>query len=256
MKNVMKFQIILLSSVLLFNSCSSIDTITSKKEEIQDKKEIEITKVEVDSPFSQGLEEKDFQHYTMDNYKVFGKEYFPKFEQVGTTIIGDASWYGPRFHKRLTSNGEIYNMYDYTAAHKTLPMNTMLKVTNQNNGKSVIVRINDRGPFIEDRTIDLSKVAALDLDMVEKGIVPVKIEVLGFADKQKNKIGLQIASFKKIDKALEYQQTLKNVDGYDVIVKETKNNHYQLVLKGFLNEQEAKNYKTFSEFKNSLIVQL
>jgi rare lipoprotein A len=91
---------------------------------------------------------------------------------------GLASWYGPGFHGRSTSNKEIYDMYDMTAAHRILPFGTHVMVTNLRNGRSVTVRINDRGPFVRDRVIDLSYAAARLLDMLGPGVVPVRIEVL------------------------------------------------------------------------------
>lgn len=90
----------------------------------------------------------------------------------------EASYYAEKFHGRKTANGEIFNMNDYTAAHKTLPFNTILKVTNLSNGKSVNVRINDRGPFVAGREIDLSKAAAIKLDMIKSGTARVSIEIL------------------------------------------------------------------------------
>jgi rare lipoprotein A len=90
--------------------------------------------------------------------------------------LGIASWYGPRFHGRRTANGEIYNMHAMTAAHKTLPFGTRVRVTSLVNGKEVIVRINDRGPFIKGRIIDLSKAAAQAIDM--PGIKQVQVSVL------------------------------------------------------------------------------
>lgn len=92
---------------------------------------------------------------------------------------GVASWYGPGFHGRTTANGERYDMYGMTAAHKSLKFGTMVKVTNQNNGKSVTVRINDRGPYVGGRVIDLSKRAAEAIDMVGPGTAPVTIEIIG-----------------------------------------------------------------------------
>lgn len=90
---------------------------------------------------------------------------------------GDASWYGPGFNGKKTASGEIFNMNKLTAAHKKLPFGTIVRVTNLNNNKTVIVRINDRGPFTKGRVIDLSKQAALDIDMINDGVVPVKIEI-------------------------------------------------------------------------------
>lgn len=91
---------------------------------------------------------------------------------------GNASWYGTPFHGRRASNGEIYDMYKLTAAHKTLPFDTLVRVTNLNNGKSTTVRITDRGPFVEGRIIDLSLAAAREIESVGPGVVPVRIEVL------------------------------------------------------------------------------
>lgn len=93
-------------------------------------------------------------------------------------IVGTASWYGPGFHGRTTANGERYDMNAMTAAHKTLRFGTKVKVTNTSNGKSVIVRINDRGPFVGRRVIDLSKSAASAIDMIRPGTAKVTIEVL------------------------------------------------------------------------------
>jgi rare lipoprotein A len=87
-----------------------------------------------------------------------------------------ASWYGPKFHGKLTANGEIYDQMALTAAHKSLKFGTLLKVTNPKNGNSVIIRINDRGPYIGDRELDLSKGAAIKLGLIEKGVARVKIE--------------------------------------------------------------------------------
>ena len=117
---------------------------------------------------------------TMRPYNVFGIRYYPFVANVGDKFDGIASWYGPDFHAKKTSNGEIYNMYAMTAAHKTLPMNTVVKVDNLDNGRSTIVRINDRGPFVTGRIIDLSNKAAHEIDMVRKGTARVKVTVLGY----------------------------------------------------------------------------
>jgi rare lipoprotein A len=96
----------------------------------------------------------------------------PRFAQEGL-----ASWYGKRFHKKRTASGERYNMRDLTAAHRTLPVDTIVRVTNLNNQRTVLVRVNDRGPFKRGRVIDLSAGAAEALDITERGIAPVLIEV-------------------------------------------------------------------------------
>lgn len=98
--------------------------------------------------------------------------------QALKTITGSASWYGGKFHGRTTANGERYNMNEMTAAHKTLPFGTKVRVTNQRNGQVVTVRINDRGPYAGNRVIDLSRGAAQAVGMIRQGVAPVKIEVL------------------------------------------------------------------------------
>ena len=94
------------------------------------------------------------------------------------THQGRASWYGIPFHGRLTANGETYNMNPFTAAHKSLPFDSMVKVTNLKNSTSVVVRINDRGPYIQGRDLDLSLAAAKQLGMVGTGVIPIKMEVI------------------------------------------------------------------------------
>lgn len=98
---------------------------------------------------------------------------------VGKVFYGRASYYGAKFHGRLTSNGETFDMTKMTCAHRYLPFNTELKVTNLRNNRSVVVRVNDRGPFKAARILDLSKGAAEELDMLEEGVADVKIEVIG-----------------------------------------------------------------------------
>lgn len=90
---------------------------------------------------------------------------------------GKASYYADRFHGRLTANGERFNMHELTAAHKSLPFGSMVRVTNLSNGKKVLVRINDRGPYIKGRIIDLSLEAAKEIDLLQKGVTKVRIEV-------------------------------------------------------------------------------
>jgi rare lipoprotein A len=93
--------------------------------------------------------------------------------------IGKASYYAPKFNGRVTASGEIFNANEYTCAHKTIPFNTYLKVTNLANSKSVIVRVNDRGPYVRGRIIDLSAIAARDIKMMDNGTTKVRIEIIG-----------------------------------------------------------------------------
>jgi rare lipoprotein A len=111
-------------------------------------------------------------------YEVLGKRYYPLPSAYGFTQTGKASWYGKKFHGRTTSNGETYDMYGKSAAHKTLPFNTYVKVINLSNGKITIVRINDRGPFVKGRIIDLSYTAAREIDLIGAGVSDVKVIAL------------------------------------------------------------------------------
>lgn len=216
-----------------------------------------------------------YSHSTMRPYVVHGKRYYPTVVNVGDEFRGNASWYGPNFHGKFTSNGERYNMWAMTAAHKTLPMNTIVKVTNRRNGKSTVVRINDRGPFVSTRIIDLSKAAASKIDMIGTGTAPVTLEVLGFAGKGDNKIptrkqlikspksmqlgefALQIASFSNIDGAIKTQEKYNNTDGYTAVIKDMqgpKGRMFKVWLKGFKSEQEARDYKANGIFEGAFIV--
>ncbi len=122
------------------------------------------------------------------NYQVFGKPYKVLSTAQGFEQTGKASWYGKKFHGHLTSNGEIYDMYTMSAAHKNLPLPTYLKVTNTANNKSVIVRVNDRGPFHQSRIIDLSYSAAYKLDMLKTGTAQVKITAITDFDTKTGKV--------------------------------------------------------------------
>ena len=122
------------------------------------------------------------------DYQVFGKPYKVLTSARGFEQTGIASWYGNKFHGHLTSNGEIYDMYAMSAAHKNLPLPTYLKVTNTANNKSVIVRVNDRGPFHQSRIIDLSYSAAYKLDLLKTGTAKVKISAITNFDKKTGKV--------------------------------------------------------------------
>ena len=211
----------------------------------------------------------------MNPYTVRGVRYYPTMVSVGDEFNGRASWYGPSFHSRLTANGETYDMHDMTAAHKTLPMNTIVRVTNHNNNLSTVVRINDRGPFVGTRIIDLSKAAAKQISMIGTGTAPVTLEILGFETADKKVIptqkelkelpqmspmtnfALQIASFSKIEGAIRTQEKYDNTDGYKTVIKDVQNEDgrvFKILLKGFKSEQEARDYKENSNFENSFIV--
>ena len=134
-----------------------------------------------------------YEAYRMFNsrpYKVLGKHYTPLTSGKGFEEVGYASWYGQKFHGHLTSNGETYNMFAMSAAHKTLPLPSYVRVTNLDNDKQAIVRVNDRGPFHDNRIIDLSYAAAVKLGYHNKGTAKVKIEVIHFDPKNNVTVGV------------------------------------------------------------------
>ena len=111
-------------------------------------------------------------------YSVLGKRYYPLKTGKGYSEEGIASWYGQKFHGHLTANGETYDMFTMSAAHKTLPLPSFVRVTNLLNGRQAVVRVNDRGPFHNNRVIDLSFAAAMKLDVISTGTAKVKVEVV------------------------------------------------------------------------------
>lgn len=206
---------------------------------------------------------------TMRPYNIDGKMYTPTMVSVGDYFSGISSWYGKDFHGKKTSNGEVYNMYEMTAAHKTLPMNTMLKVTNLKNSKSIVVRVNDRGPFVGTRIIDLSYTAATRIELVANGTGPVGIEVIGFAGvvapagapKQsivETDYLIQIGAFRNKEGATRFAQSNMNVNNrYNAIIKEgifENEPIYRVWLKGFGSEAEASDFIAKGLFKGSFIV--
>jgi rare lipoprotein A len=114
--------------------------------------------------------------YKANPYTVLGKTYFPLQESKTYVASGTASWYGTKFHGQNTANGEVYDLYGMSAAHKTLPLPSYVRVTNLDNNRTVILRVNDRGPFYSDRIIDLSYAAAKKLGYAETGTARVKVE--------------------------------------------------------------------------------
>ena len=209
------------------------------------------------------------QRSTMRSYRVRGKCYTPTYVEIGQKMKGISSWYGPNFHGKHTSNGERYNMHARTAAHKTWPMDTMVKVTNLQNGRSTIVRINDRGPFVRGRIIDCSYAAGKELGLDKMGIAKVRIEVVGFAGKvqspqtialQKathtqtsvklNDFGIQLGAFSHYAGAKATQQEYREIVSnkkYRVIIKGSDEGKgkklYRVWLMGFPSEAAARDYR-------------
>lgn len=181
-------------------------------------------------------------------YTVLGKTYevmsLDKAKRYQET--GGASWYGLKFHGHLTSNGEIYNIYAMTAAHKTLPIPSYVKVTNLSNGRTAIVRVNDRGPFHKGRIIDLSYAAATKLDFIQQGTAQVQVEVLDSSKWLKENVSqkpvrvmLQAAAYS--DKTVAEARTKQLQDQVDapVWLEHGKDNFYRLKV-GPLRSDKAK----------------
>ncbi|MBU0730056.1 MAG: septal ring lytic transglycosylase RlpA family protein [Proteobacteria bacterium] len=162
---------------------------------------------------------------TQRPYKIDGKKYYPLPSSQGYAETGIASWYGKQFHGRLTSNGERYDMHGMTAAHKTLPMHTWLVVKNLENDKEIVVRINDRGPFVKGRIVDLTLTGAKKLEMDQQGTARVEILALGetgefqqgnrkverflpHQDFAKGEFYVQIGSFESLDNAERQKEQL------------------------------------------------
>lgn len=162
-------------------------------------------------------------------YVINGERYEPLATHEGFVQSGIASWYGTDFHGRKTSTGELYDMYAMTAAHKTLPFGVHVKVMNQQNGREAVVRINDRGPFVNGRIIDLSYTAAKELGILQNGTSRVKIEALGYLDNLRGKpvfapanydrgsFGIQVGSYSMIENAQKMGAEMKQRYGNSAI---------------------------------------
>jgi rare lipoprotein A len=157
----------------------------------------------------------------------------------GEVQYGVASWYGADFHGKSTSSGEVYDMYQLTCAHQTLPLGTMVMVTNLENGSSLELKVNDRGPFVKDRIIDVSYAAARMLGMWEKGTASVKVEVIGSAPELVQRFTLQVGSFVDETNAQRLAEQLrKNFDNVSVTTLETQTQKYHRVRVGQFDTRE------------------
>jgi len=212
----------------------------------------------------------------MKTYCVNGKTYNPTYVSLGKKVRGISSWYGPNFHGKQTSNGERYNMHAKTAAHKTWPMNTMVRVTNLQNKRSTIVRINDRGPFVRGRVIDCSYAAGKEIGLDSVGVAKVQVEVLGFkgkiidpkdikklaASQQRVKLsnfGIQVGAFRKRGGAVIYQKHYAQLDPkYHTIIKKSHDEEgeilYRVWMMGFGSEDEARDFKACHDIEGAFIV--
>jgi rare lipoprotein A len=153
---------------------------------------------------------------------------------------GVASWYGADFHGKQTSSGEVYDMYQFTCAHNTLPLGTIVMVTNLDNGRSLELKVNDRGPFVKERIIDVSYAAAQMLGMWEKGTASVKVEAIGSAPELVQRFTLQVGSFVDETNAQKLAEQLrKSFENVYVATVETLTQKYHRVRVGQFDTREA-----------------
>ncbi|MEM9102996.1 MAG: septal ring lytic transglycosylase RlpA family protein [Pseudomonadota bacterium] len=184
-------------------------------------------------------------------YFVNGKEYTTLASADNYREVGMASWYGSKFHGRKTSSGEVYSMYKMTAAHKSLPLPTFVKVTHLENNKSVVVKVNDRGPFHGDRIIDLSYAAAKKLDMLKAGTARVEVVTLTAGEPLVDHHGefyLQVGAFSKLDAAQDILQKVNMVLQKGSFIDSTNNKGLHRVRIGpIYSLAEARNIKSALE---------
>lgn len=263
--------------IFLITGCSS------KKYKVSSS---EINRIYKNTSNSEIRNSKAMHRATLRSYTVFGKRYHPFIANINDQFRGIASWYGPKFHAKKTSNGETYDMYALTAAHKTLPMNTVVRVDNLENGKNVIVRINDRGPFVDGRIIDLSNTAAYAIDMVKKGTARVKVTVLGYngqirnynapgketkiiapmAIKEKviikNNYNLQVGAFSKIEGAMQTKRKIESIlstkyNKYSVYIEKLPLNNgflHKVLIRGFSSKNEIETFKDSNNLSYAVII--
>ncbi|WP_375652617.1 septal ring lytic transglycosylase RlpA family protein [Bartonella sp. AP19HLJMH] len=175
-------------------------------------------------------------------YQIKGKWYYPQSDPTYKRV-GEASWYGSDFHGRLTANGEIYDMNLLTAAHPTMPLPSYARVTNLKNGSSIVVRVNDRGPFMKDRIIDLSRQAAAILGYVDRGVADVKVEYIAEAPVGYYDAAYLMSSY-TLGNAAPYSLASENVakKRETVLLKEQRNTRNKKELaKAAAVEQEQRN---------------
>jgi rare lipoprotein A len=183
-------------------------------------------------------------------YSVDGVRYVPLMSAEGYREEGLASWYGAEEHGGPTSNGETFDMYKPTAAHKTLPLGSYLRVTNKLNGRQAVVRVNDRGPFVAERIVDLSYHSARELDIVDRGVAPVVIEVISSSSGSSSPAGspvavgiytLQVASFSDPETARQLSERLRKDLSYSTVreVAIGKDRFYRVHAGRFLSREAA-----------------
>lgn len=262
--NTIKFiRFFLIISLLINSSCTNTRVLLEGTKKVLNKdKEIKNSK--------EGSDQLTLGHYKVGNpYKVDGKEYIPmlvsEYDETGI-----ASWYGPKFHLKRTANGEIFDQDEISAAHKTLPLPSIVKVTNINNRSTIYLRVNDRGPFVNDRIIDFSKQAAIKFNFYKNGIADVRVQLIdsgphllekkflnhnflstyareieGKKIKKKDNslpILLQIGVFKDKNNALNLLNLLKNKIEDNSFIKDNIKINNQFIYKVFVGPFEKEEY--------------
>tara|TARA_B100001059_G_scaffold168897_1_gene168719 strand:- start:5863 stop:6666 length:804 start_codon:yes stop_codon:yes gene_type:complete len=213
--------IFLLLVLFFLSACAELNLVNHIS-----KKVINTSKNEEDNTIYK-KEKEIIPYYKVGNpYSINGIQYIPK-EDPDYFEEGIASWYGPKFDGKLTANGEIFDQYAVTAAHRTLPIPSLVKVTNLENNRSIVIRINDRGPFVGDRIIDLSYKSAQLLGIIQKGTGKVRVEVIDYGEhllvknskkllktnvKQNKEYFLQVGVFKEASNADRLSDKLRNTD--------------------------------------------
>jgi|GEM_PF-1826073 len=198
-----------------------------------------------DKPSPKTTKTKAKPHFKVGrSYKVKGKRYYPK-ETYNHTEVGIASWYGPGFHGRLTANGEVFDMNKISAAHKTLQLPCMVKVTNLRNNRSLLVRVNDRGPYHANRVIDLSKRAAHELGILQRGTARVRVEVLPDHSRHLTRLARQGHFPEQIDRRYYRQETMvrlaRKPDHIRSIAVQSRK--FALQIKGISSPEKALDYQ-------------
>lgn len=182
-------------------------------------------------------------------YTIRGVTYYPLASGVGFSEEGIASWYGRDFHGKKTANGERYDMYGMTAAHKLLPFNTDVRVTNLSNGKSVVVRVNDRGPFVEKRVIDLTHTAASKIGMLGPGTCRVRVESVGAvagmtAGDMSGNFYVQVGAFGQKQNAQRLSANLNNSGNRSRVYYSEMVNFWRVQVGPYKSLQQAESAKS------------
>ncbi len=218
-KPEVKLRIVLLVIFFLLAACGPRHVVIERRTPLPERKE-----VKKETPKEEG---------TIPETRI------EKMESKGVQY-GVASWYGGEFHGRATSSGEIYDMYQLTCAHNTLPLGTTVMVTNLENGRSLELKVNDRGPFVKERIIDVSYSAAQMLGMWAKGTAPVKVEVINLAAEPVQRFTLQVGSFTDETNAQRLAEQLrKSFENVHVATRETPTQKYHRVRVGQFDTREA-----------------